>query len=115
LSVYGEIQQREYYDNEGNISTWGTYEYFENGEIKKYIGYIGEGPSTLSNVREYYENGEIKKYEDYENEEYIRVEVEIKDGTYACIEFPDFKKGTRYKGMELDRYYTVEELDLEEN
>jgi hypothetical protein len=91
-------------------------------QLYRYKFEIIEEPILTDKEREYlkavikpFKVTSIRKYEDYENEEYIRVEVEIKDGTYACIEFPDFKKGTRYKGMELDRYYTVEELDLEEN
>lgn len=53
----------------------------------------------------------IEKCEWNDEVEYISIEV---NGEWV-IEFPTFKKGTRYKGMELNSYYTVEELDLEED
>lgn len=53
----------------------------------------------------------IGKHDWNDETEYIKIEVNEE----WIIEFPTFKKGTRYKGMKLDRYYTVEELDLEED
>jgi hypothetical protein len=50
----------------------------------------------------YIEKNDFIKYE------YISICVE-KDNT---IIFPNFKKGTMYKGMEVDKKYTLEELGL---
>ena len=48
----------------------------------------------------------IRKSSDAENE-YIL--IALKNDTIC---FPDFKAGTMYKGMELDREYSLEELDI---
>lgn len=48
----------------------------------------------------------IKKL-NYSEEEYIKLRT-----NKTNMEFPNFKKGTLYKGMELDREYTLEELGL---
>ena len=56
----------------------------------------------------------IRKSEYGEHKEYIDIcycEDEGTKYTYG-IEFPSFKKGTMYKGMELDKQYTLEELGL---
>lgn len=34
------------------------------------------------------------------------------EGSYQTLFFPYFEKGTMYKGMELDKSYTIEELGL---
>ena len=39
------------------------------------------------------------------------VEFVIDDHTMS-IDLPDFESGTKYKGMELGREYTIEELGL---
>lgn len=44
------------------------------------------------------------------NKEYIR--IEFKD--YDVMSFKYFKKGTMYKGMEVDKEYTLKELGLDE-
>jgi acylphosphatase len=53
----------------------------------------------------------IRKYDWEDDEEYIEIIVEDK----WAIDLPPFIKGTRYKGMELNEYYSIEELDLEED
>lgn len=40
--------------------------------------------------------------------------IEIGISNDAAITFPNFKKGTMYKGMELNREYSLEELGLDE-
>ena len=50
----------------------------------------------------------IAKYESYKNNEYIAIQV--RDERY--LELPDFKFGTMYKGMELNKEYTLNELGL---
>lgn len=42
--------------------------------------------------------------------EYIKVLMEDPDGDSTC--FPTFKAGTMYKGMEPNKAYTLEELDI---
>lgn len=50
---------------------------------------------------------------DYDNnKEYIFIEYYEESNIKYIIEFPSFKKGTMYKGMELDKQYTLEDLEL---
>lgn len=51
----------------------------------------------------------ITKYE-YENYDEQYILIRFDEGGVFIL--PDFKKGTMYKGMELDRKYTIEELGL---
>ena len=53
----------------------------------------------------------IAKYDDGDDNFYIQ--IAIKQNVYfEYIDLPYFKKGTMYKGMELDRNYTIEELGI---
>ena len=49
----------------------------------------------------------IEKLETYTGEEYIL--ILFKDD---CMHFPNFEKGRMYKGMKLEKRYTLEELGL---
>ena len=53
----------------------------------------------------------IAKYTD-EGEEYISLIYRDLSDRKIEIAFPSFKKGTMYKGMELDKEYSLEELGL---
>ena len=67
----------------------------------------------LSNVIKPFRNKieYIDKYID-ENGEYISlIYRDLSDRTFATA-FPSFKKGTMYKGMELGKQYSLEELGL---
>ena len=48
------------------------------------------------------------KYDDYN--EFIQIEVNQE--RYEYIDLPNFKKDIMYKGMEIDKGYTLEELGL---
>ena len=54
----------------------------------------------------------IKKYSSpTENFEYIR--ISYRDHNYSnVLNFPDFKVGTMYRGMKLDKLYTLKELEI---
>lgn len=54
----------------------------------------------------------IKKYSSpTENFEYIRISYQ--DHNYSnVLNFPDFEAGTMYRGMKLDKLYTLKELGL---
>ena len=53
----------------------------------------------------------IAKYDDGDDNYYIQ--IAIKQNVYLeYIDLPYFKKGTMYKGMELKKEYTVEQLGL---
>lgn len=68
----------------------------------------------LSNVIKPFRNKVkwIKKYSSpTENFEYIR--ISYKDHNYSnVLNFPDFKVGTMYRGMKLDKLYTLKELEI---
>ena len=53
----------------------------------------------------------VRKYHYDKYYEYITI-IYYDVNKYLSIYFPPFKKGTMYKGMELDRNYTLEELGL---
>ena len=46
------------------------------------------------------------------DKEYIFIEYYEKINRKYNIDFPEFKKGAMYKGMELDKEYTLEDLGL---
>ena len=50
---------------------------------------------------------ELLEYD--ERQEYIRIKIK---NELAAVCLPNFKKGTMYKGMEKDKEYTLEDLDL---
>lgn len=67
----------------------------------------------LSNVIKPFRNKieYIAKYTD-EDEEYISLIYRDLSDRKIEIAFPSFKKGTMYKGMELDKEYSLEDLGL---
>ena len=86
------------------------------GTIEVENGYIVEKEILDEEEKEYLSNV-IKPFRDkveyivkkiFENEEYIKIVIK-NDG---CLSFPNFKKGTMYKGMEIEKKYTLEELGL---
>ena len=48
------------------------------------------------------------KYDDY----YEFIQIEVNQESFEYINLPNFKKDIMYKGMEIGKRYTVEELDL---
>ena len=85
-------------------------------EVEK--GYIVE-KEILDDVEKEYLLNIIKPFKDKVKyicknrnltEEYIIIKI-VEDST---IIFPDFKKNTMYKGMEVNKKYTLEELGLDE-
>lgn len=50
----------------------------------------------------------IVKKSDSKDDEFIKINFENDISMY----FPNFKSGTKYKNMLLDKYYTLEELEL---
>lgn len=46
------------------------------------------------------------------DKQYISIITKDKYGFIDSLNFPDFEKDTMYKGMEIDRPYTLEELGL---
>lgn len=53
----------------------------------------------------------IVKIDNGKSEEYESLEIDFKDND-DYMSFPNFKKGTMYKGMKLNKKYTLEELRL---
>lgn len=54
----------------------------------------------------------ICKYDNGSKYQYIYIYYYELDGSGRFIEFPSFKKGTMYKGMESEKKYTLDELGL---
>ena len=99
----------------------GRQKFFKNlpndftGTIEVENGYIVEKEILDDKEKEYLSNV-IKPFRDkFEYivkkdcypEEYISISLSDEN-----IDFPNFKKGTMYKGMEIEKKYTLEELGL---
>lgn len=48
------------------------------------------------------------KYDDY----YEFIQIEVNQERYEYVNLPNFKKDIMYKGMEIDKGYTLEELGI---
>lgn len=55
--------------------------------------------------------GIVKRETGYDNEEYINIQMEC---GFDAFSLPNFKKGTMYKGMILNKEYTLKEFGLDE-
>ena len=90
--------------------------------IKKFLEWLEEEykPPILDDVEKAYLSAVIKPFRNeveciikvkihFEAKEYIG--IEMKDNYYYC-KLSNFKKGTMYRGMELNKRYTLEELGL---
>lgn len=66
----------------------------------------------LSNVIKPFRNSVVAiikcKYDDY----YEFIQIEVNQERYEYVNLPNFKKDIMYKGMEIDKGYTLEELGL---
>lgn len=101
---------------------WQSTKYFLNKDISKvkipkYDNYIPPKPILDDKEKEYLSNvirpfrnkiQFIHKVKWGSKGEYISMVLKDED----FIEFPAFKKGTMYKGMELDKEYSLEDLRL---
>ena len=54
----------------------------------------------------------IVKYEDFDNCEFIAIEIFCIDGGVYQMLFPSFSKNTMYKNMQLNKEYSLKELGL---
>lgn len=86
------------------------------GTIDVVNGYIGK-PEILDEEEKRYLEGVIRPFKDKveciikNSEDHTRAFIEIRlKSEYICL--PYFKANTMYKGMELDKVYTLEELGL---
>ena len=90
-----------------DVLNWLCEEYKEpilDEEEKKYLS------AVIKPFRK--EETTIMKRKEYSGCEFVRIAIEWKEGSIDYIEFPSFEKGTMYKGMELNKEYTLEELGL---
>lgn len=67
---------------------------------KEYLSFV---------IRPFRNNVEFIRKQKYDDEEFIFITCKSRFDSFAL---PLFKKGTMYKGMELNREYTLEELGL---
>lgn len=97
----------------------------EEKDIMNYAKLKCETAPVLDDVEKRYLKNVIRPFKDRVNsicvfktldfEKYNQVALLIKideDDSYRTLIFPHFKNGTMYKGMKLDKYYTLEELDI---
>ena len=86
----------------------GTIE-VENGYIVEKEILDEEEKEYLSNViKPFRHKVEYIVKETSSYNEYIKITIKNDD----CLSFPYFKRGTMYKGMEIEKKYTLEELGL---
>ena len=78
-------------------------------------------PPILDDVEKEYLSAVIKPFRDitrfiskrgYNQTEYIAIYLKHHSGLGETFVLPTFDKGTMYKGMEEDKYYTLDELGL---
>lgn len=96
------------------------YAYTNAAGIKKFLEWLEEEykPSILDDVEKAYLSAVIKPFR--EKVEYIQKCFDLGSKAYIYIYvkkcgsmiFPTFRKGTMYKGMEVNKKYTLEELGL---
>lgn len=114
----------EYNENLENLSFGGPSKENDLNIVKverpiKYQTVYEYKPEILDEAEKRYLKGVIrpfrskvlqiaKKYDCFTELEYIK--ITIKDD--ASLEFPSFSKNTMYKNMEIDKKYTLEELEL---
>lgn len=100
---------REFFS--GSISTCSAFTKWLEEEYKPNILEEKEKEYLAAVIKPFREDVEcIEKVESYyDKNEYIYITIK-KDNDYC--ELPDFKNGTMYKGMELNKPYTLEELGL---
>lgn len=97
----------------------------EENEIKNYAKRKCEAAPVLDEVEKRYLKNVIRPFKDrvksicvfrtLDFEEYKQVALLIKiaeDDNDRSLIFPYFTSGTMYKGMKLDKYYTLEELGI---
>ena len=96
------------------------YAYTNAAGIKKFLEWLEEEykPSILDDVEKAYLSAVIKpfrkdvnsitKQENNRGYEWVRIMVEDNEP----LLLPGFEKGTMYKGMEVNKKYTLEELGL---
>lgn len=87
------------------IGNWLEEEYVPNILEEKEKEYLAAVIKPFRKDVEWIEK--IERY--YGENEYIHITVKRNED---CCELPTFKKGTMYKGMEVDKKYTLEELGL---
>lgn len=69
----------------------------------------------LSNVIKPFRNrvfGIVKQAQCINGYEYININIKEENGANFCMGLPIFKVGTMFKGMKLDKAYSLEELGL---
>lgn len=102
----------------------GEYQYIDENGVKKFFEWLEEDdgkeckPKILTEKEKAYLSAVIKPFRkkvEYVYKKYLEIskreylEISLENGV---ISFPCFEKGTMYKGMEVDKKYTLEELGL---
>ena len=101
------VDKKKFFKNLPNNFT-GTIE-VENGYIVEKEILDDKEKEYLSNViKPFRDKVEYIVKETSSYNEYIKITIKKDD----CLSFPNFKKGTKYKGMEEEKKYTLEELGL---
>lgn len=114
-----ELKHVLYCDNDFDIMT--VYEEVYNlDEIKNTNRAIWRRQSLLDSVEKEYLEFVLRPFKD--KIEYIVMTKDLNGNTYLYIalendsmQFPSFEKGTMYKGLGVDKRYTVKELGLWED
>ena len=95
----GKLDWVSFYNIDNDVYLCIKKEEILNKEEKEYLSAV---------IKPFRDDVEYIKKNDFIKYEYISICVE-KDNT---IIFPNFKKGTMYKGMEINKEYSLKELGL---
>jgi hypothetical protein len=95
----GELDWENFYNIDGDLYLCIKKEEILDDKEKEYLRAVIK---PFRDRVKYIRKGDFIKYE------YISFYIKDDD----IISFPNFKKGTMYKNMEIDKKYTLEELGL---
>lgn len=120
---YGHVNDYSRFDNDISLKKWTVAEIIE--DVKKVIAYLNKIKNKLLTYKEknYLENVlipyksriiYIKKQTIGINWAGINIKLEslIPERIYEMISLPVFEKDKYYKNMEIDRQYTLKDLEL---
>lgn len=108
LELAGIEYNMDYYGTKKSLVDWLLQDYkkpiLDEGERKYLSDVIRPFRKNVINICKlfYYEG----------NKQYISIQVRYESGYSDYVNLPNFNADTMYKGMKVEKCYTLEELDL---
>ncbi len=104
---------KDLFCNDGIIYSFTTYDIMtDTWEIKNYLDGIEKEYLKFVLKPFRHEIVSIEKMAGFDTEERLFVNMKKKDNRNHFFYFPSFEKGSMYKGMELNKKYTLSDLGI---